>query len=264
MKRVILPERWERVIDLVQERGRVSVEEIAQTLGISAPTVRRDLARIQQRGLVRRTWGGAEPSPRVIPGITFAESRRVHPAEKELIGRVAAGMVESGDCVMVDGGYTTCQLARHLEATPIKVVTNSLDVAQAVANRRDMTLVLLGGEWLPESGTTVGPTTQRQLEDLHADKAFLGANAFSIEGGMGADVELTAQTKKTMIAKAREVIVVADHSKLGASALYRVAPVEAITTLVTDDQADPELLAALRQAGVEVVVAAAEALPHSP
>ncbi|MCC7264992.1 MAG: DeoR/GlpR transcriptional regulator [Candidatus Latescibacteria bacterium] len=166
MKRVILPERWERVIDLVQERGRVSVEEISQTLGISAPTVRRDLARIQQRGLIRRTWGGAEPSPKAMPGITFAESRRVHPAEKELIGRVAAGMVEAGDCVMIDGGFTTCQLARHLEAAPIKVVTNSLDVAQAVASRRDMTLVMLGGEWLPESGTMVGPTTQRQLEDL--------------------------------------------------------------------------------------------------
>ncbi|MCC7264991.1 MAG: DeoR/GlpR transcriptional regulator [Candidatus Latescibacteria bacterium] len=74
---------------------------------------------------------------------------------------------------------------------------------------------------------------------------------------MGADVELTAQTKKTMITNAREVIVVADHSKLGASALYRVAPVEAVTTLVTDDQADPALLDAFRRAGVEVVVASA-------
>lgn len=259
MKRVIVPERWERVIDLVQERGRVSVEEIAQILGISAPTVRRDLARIQQRGLIRRTWGGAEPSPKTMPGITFAESRRVHPREKELIGRVAAGMIKTGDCVMIDGGFTTCQLARNIEASHLKVVTNSLDVAQAIASRRDLTLVMLGGEWLPESGTMVGPTTQRQLEDLYADKAFLGANTFSTEGGMGADLELTAQTKKTMIAKAREVIVVADHYKLGSSALYRVAPVEAITTLVTDDQADPALLDTFRKAGVKVVVASAPA-----
>jgi DeoR family transcriptional regulator, fructose operon transcriptional repressor len=264
MNRVLIPERWERIIDLVHDHGRASVAEIARTLGISTPTVRRDLTRIQQRGLIRRTWGGAEPSPGSLPGITLAESRRVNPGEKERIGRAAARLVERGDCVMIDGGFTTYQLARQLAASEVTLVTNSLDVAQAVAGRRDLTLVMLGGKLLAASGTTVGPTTQKQLGELFADKAFLGANAFSPDGGLCADIELTAETKKAMIRNARETIVVADHSKLGKSALYRVAPAAAIAALVTDDQADEGVLEAFRTAGVEVLVAAAAGRPERP
>ncbi|MFA6110733.1 MAG: DeoR/GlpR family DNA-binding transcription regulator [Candidatus Latescibacterota bacterium] len=257
MSKVLLPERWEKIIALIQNQGRVSVEVIAQALGISSPTVRRDLARIEERGLIRRTWGGAEPSRSVPPGITLAESRRVNPAEKSLIGEVAAGLVRPGECILLDGGFTTYELARQMEASGVTVVTNSLDVARLVAGRREAKLVVLGGELLAASGTLVGPATQRQLAGLLADRAFLGANAFSPETGLCADIELTAETKRAMVAAAREVVVVADHGKLGKSALYRVAPVEAIATLVTDDRVDQATLEAFRGAGVEVIVAAA-------
>ncbi|MFH1568583.1 MAG: DeoR/GlpR family DNA-binding transcription regulator [Gemmatimonadota bacterium] len=261
MSRVIIPERWERIMDLVQDQGRVSVDEIARALGISPPTVRRDLARIQERGLIRRTWGGAEPSPGAHPGITLADSRRVNPAEKTLIGGVAAGLVRPGDSILIDGGLTTYELARQMAAEEVTVLTNSLDVARVVAGRRDARLVVLGGQLLAASGTLVGPATQRHLAGLLADKAFLGANAVSPEAGLCADIEATAETKRAMIAAAREVIVLADHSKLGRSALYRVAPAEGIATLVTDDRADEAALEAFRAAGVEVIVAAAADRP---
>lgn len=255
MKTVIIPERWEKIVELVDRQGRASVDEIARTLGISTPTVRRDLARIQQRGLIKRTRGGAEPSARALPAITLAESRKVNPTEKEAIGRAAVALVLPGDCVMIDGGFTTYQVARHMLASDVKVVTNSLDVAQALASRKDVTLVVLGGELLPVSGTTVGATTVTQLAELVADKAIVGANAFSPEDGLSADTQLTAETKKAMIRNCREVIVVADHTKLGRSALYRVCPVGAVTVLVTDDKADASILEAFREAGVEVTIA---------
>jgi DeoR family transcriptional regulator, fructose operon transcriptional repressor len=251
----MLPERWERIIELVEEQGRTSVEEIAQTLGVSLPTVRRDLAHIQQRGMIKRLRGAAEPCPIARPVITLAESRRVNPLEKELIGSASAALIEPGDCVMIDGGFTTYQVARFLNASDLTVVTNSLDVAQAVATRKDISLVVLGGPLMVESGTTVGPTTERQIAELAADKAILGANAFSHVDGLYADVQLTAEVKKAMIRSCREVIVVADASKLGKSALYKAAPLEAIGTLVTDDKADEELLQAVRSAGTKVVVA---------
>jgi DeoR family transcriptional regulator, fructose operon transcriptional repressor len=259
VKRAMLPERWEKIIELVEEQGRASVGEIAQTIGVSLPTVRRDLALIHQRGMIKRLRGGAEPAERTRPSITLAESRRINPTEKELIGCAAAALIEPGECVMLDGGFTTYQVARYLPGD-LTVVTNSLDVAQAVASRKDVSLVVLGGLLMVESGTTVGSTTERHISELAADKAILGANAFSVADGLCADVQLVAEVKKAMIRSCREIIVVADSDKLGKSALYRVADMEAISTLVTDDKADEETLQAIRDVGVTVVVAVSGAL----
>jgi DeoR/GlpR family transcriptional regulator of sugar metabolism len=254
VKRAMLPERWERIIEVVEERGRASVEEIARAIGVSLPTIRRDLAHIHQRGMIKRLRGAAEPAEHVRPTITLAESRRINPIEKEVIGRAAAALIEPGECVMLDGGFTTYQVARYLPGD-LTVVTNSLDVAQAVAARRDMSLVVLGGQLMIESGTTVGPATERYIHELAADKAILGANAFSPTDGLCADVQLVAEVKKAMVRSCREIIVVADADKLGRSALYRVAPPEAVSTLVTDDRADESIVEAIRAAGVKVVVA---------
>ena len=255
MKRAMLPERWERIIELVEEQGRASVEEIAQTLGVSLPTVRRDLVHIQQRGMIRRLRGAAEPCEIARSVITLADSRRMNPVEKELIGRAAAALIAPSDCVMLDGGFTTYQVARYLSAHDLTVVTNSLDVAQAVAGRKDISLVVLGGLLMVESGATVGATTERQVMELAADKAILGANAFLPDDGLFADMQLAAEVKKAMIRSCREVIVVADASKLCKSALYRAASLEEVGTLVTDDRADEAVLEAIRRAGVKVIVA---------
>ena len=254
LQRTLIPERWERIIQLVEAQGGATIEEIAQSVGISPATVRRDLTHIQERGLIERTRGGAVPGRPVRTGPTLAESRRINPAEKERIGRVAAGLVAPNDLVMMDGGFTTCQTARHLTAAGVTVITNSFDVVQALIARDDVALVMIGGEVSPVSGTTVGPATEQQLVQLIANKAILGADAVSPEEGLSSPVPATAQTKKAMIAASRELIVVADHSKLGEFSLYKVAPVSAITTLVTDDRADEKILDAFRQAGVEVMV----------
>jgi len=255
MRRVVIPERWERIISLVDHQGNVTVEQIAHEIDISPATVRRDLDRIEKRGLIRRTRGGAMPSPRTRIGATLAESRRINPTEKELIGRVAAELVESGDILMIDGGFTTYQVARHLQATDITVVTNSIDVLHVLVGREGITLVLLGGDINLRSGTTVGPFTEYQIQQFNADKVILGADAVSPEEGISVPLSQTAQTKKAMIEHSRELILVADYSKIGKSTLYKVAPAENISTMVTDDKADKEVLDTFRSLGVEVVVA---------
>jgi len=252
----LIPDRWEKILEMVAERGEASVDDISQSLGISFPTARRDLAQLSDRGLISRTRGGAAPAPGVRVGSTLAESRRVNPAEKELIGRAAARMIEPGDCVMIDGGFTTYQVARHITARDVTVITNSLDVANALAGRPAIMLVVLGGELLAVSGTTVGPATERQALEMVADKAFLGANAISVRDGLCSDNQLTTATKRAMIERSKRVIVVADYSKLGGSALYRVAPIERINSVISDDRADPNEVEQLREAGVDVLVAA--------
>ena len=128
-------------------------------------------------------------------------------------------------------------------------------MANALINRDDVTLVIIGGELSRVSGTTVGPTTDSQLALIRADKAIIGANAVSPVEGVSSPNPFTAQTKRTMIHGARDVIVVADHTKLGQLTTYSVAPVESISTLVTDDKADEDILEAFRAAGVEVILA---------
>ncbi|HOE65117.1 MAG TPA: DeoR/GlpR family DNA-binding transcription regulator [Candidatus Hydrogenedentes bacterium] len=258
MQRVLIPERWENIIRLVEKQGGATIEEIAQEIGVSPATVRRDLTHIHARGLIERTRGGAAPGRHVRTGPTLAESRKINPVEKERIGRVAASLVKPNDLVVFDGGFTTCQVARHMTASGVTVITNSLDIVQATIGRNDVTLVLIGGEVCLETGTTVGPQAENMLTHLSAGKAILGADAVSPEEGLSSPISSTAQTKKAMAECARELIVVADYSKLGEFALYRVAPVSAITTLVTDDKAEPKLLDAFRDAGVEVIVATSE------
>ncbi|MHB0999544.1 MAG: DeoR/GlpR family DNA-binding transcription regulator [Armatimonadota bacterium] len=258
MKRRIIPERWEQIIEMLENQGGLSVDQIAQALKVSSATVRRDLALIHQRGLIKRTRGGAEPSPQMREDRTLSESRKINPVEKEIIGAATAELICSGDTLMVDGGFTTYQVARQVSVGDITVVTNSIDVVNAMTNRDDVTLVIIGGELNRTSGTTVGPMTESQLLLLRADKAILGANAISPEEGVSSPNPYTAQTKRAMVRGSREVIVVADHSKLGKLAAYSVAPIESISVLVTDDKANNEILDAFRAAGVEVIVASAE------
>jgi DeoR family fructose operon transcriptional repressor len=240
---------------MVDTRGGASVEEIGRTLGISVATVRRDLARIEARGLVERTRGGATPSQNVALGPTIAESRRVNPAEKEAIGREAARLVNDGDTLMLDGGFTTFQVARHIASKNVSVVTKSFDVVQALLSKDDVSVVMVGGEFDRVSGTAVGSMTNKSLAGFSVAKAILGADAVSVEAGLCSPTPLTADTKKSMNDCAHQLIVVADHSKLGKFALYQVAALGAIDTLVTDDKADVGLLEAFREAGVEVIVA---------
>ena len=255
MQRVLIPERWERIIQLVETQGGATIEEIAQIINISPATVRRDLTHIHERGLIERTRGGAVPGHHVSIGPTLAESRTINPSEKTLIGRAAANLIAPNDILVLDGGFTTCQVARHMTAAGVTVVTNSLDVIQTLLPCNDVTLIMVGGEISRFTGTTIGPSTESMLTQLSASKAILGADAVSPDEGISSPVSSTAQTKKAMIACARELIVVADHSKLGEFALYRVAPVTSITTLVTDNKADPKILDEFRSAGVEVIVA---------
>jgi len=259
---MILPSRWEHIVDFLTAHGQAAVEDIASATGVSPATVRRDLQQLDERGLVERVRGGAKARKHLRQGTTLAESRVIRPTEKESIGRLAATLVDPGDTLFIDGGYTTFQVARFLGEGPLTVVTNSFDVAQALVHRDDVTLVMLGGELSSATGITAGPMTKEQVQALTADKAILGADALSRDGGLGSPVAAIAALKQIMASNARELIVVADHSKLGQRALYRAVPVEAASTLVTDSKADPSVLKELQAAGVKILIAASDEKEH--
>ncbi|MBI2842522.1 MAG: DeoR/GlpR transcriptional regulator [Armatimonadetes bacterium] len=255
METLFVPERWDRIADLLNTQGRATVEELADLLSVSTATIRRDLRHMQRRGIITRTRGGAVKSQQVGLDRSIDESRALYVAEKEKIGSLAASLIEPGDTVIIDGGSTTFQVARNITVSGVTVVTNALDIVSALMPKHDIEVVVIGGMLRRYGGTTIGPTTERELSHLMADKAIIGINAISVSHGLSTPNPLVAEVKQVMIKQSREVIVVVDHTKFGEVALYEVAPIDAVDKIVTDSGISEDQVRHFLEAGVEVMIA---------
>jgi DeoR family transcriptional regulator, aga operon transcriptional repressor len=256
--------RWNALVELLAERGRVTVEEAADTLGVSQATIRRDFDQLSQQQMITRTRGGA-----VASGVSYDLPLRYktarHSAEKQRIGAAAAALVEPGTVVALNGGTTTTEVARALAVRPelnrteagaqLTVVTNALNIANELLMRSQMKVVVAGGVVRPQSFELVGPLGDALLAAINLDLALLGVDAIDSSLGAAAHHEGEAAMNSLMAERADRVVIIADASKLGARAFARVCPIERVKTLVTDSGADPEKLAAFERAGVRVITA---------
>jgi DeoR family transcriptional regulator of aga operon len=239
----------------------MSTQDIAARFGCSPATARRDLQALALAGRIRRSHGGAlalESPPTASPPATAAVDDPGAPvpflAEKQRIARAAAALVKDGEAIGLPGGTTTLELARCLRGRRIGVVTNSLDVARILVAGPRTHIVLVGGVLDRSSAPElVGPLAQMVLSQLHIDTLFVGVNGLSADAGATSNAELEAQTARAMVARARRVVVVTDHSKLGRTAISQVLPASALAMLVTDAAGPSPELDALRMAGVQVL-----------
>ena len=252
---MFVAERWERIAQMLKANGRATVEDVSERLGVSPSTIRRDLRRMHREGLVIRTRGGAIRPEQVSFDRSIAESLTQQKSEMEEIGRFAATLIEAGVTLMIDGGATTLQLAKHLRTNRIVVVTNSFDIVGELKDKDGVSLIMVGGVVRGAFNVTHGPTAITELSRLKADKAIIGINGISAEDGLTAPDPLSAELKASMIGRSREVIVLADHTKIGHVGLCQVAPIGAVDKLITDHKASPEQVAELEEAGVEVLIA---------
>jgi len=247
-------ERRGRILELLGERGAIRVSELAVALGVSEVTVRRDLEDLDARGLLERTHGGA-----VLVGAPPLAPPGGHAAEKRAIGAAAAGLLEPGDAIYLNGGTTTLEVFRHL-AVPCTVITNNLLVAAEPA-RRDVELLLLGGHLRvdPVERTVVGPLAIETLRRTFATRAFLGVGGIALSSGVTTPVAAEAEIARAMIEQTRgEVVVVTDRSKLGAVTNFAIAPLDAIDRLVVDAGIGEDYLDGFSKAGVDVVTASSD------
>jgi len=237
----VLPaQRKARIVQQLQERGFVEIAEISELLAVDRSTIRRDLEKLVETGLARRTRGGALPGPASgLADIPYEVKRIERTAEKEAIGRAAASRVNAGEAVLLDSGSTTYQIALALRRRrDISVVTNDLMVAMCLAESPGVRLVVTGGILLESVFTLVGPRAVQELRELHVDRAFLGADAIHHKSGITNVTFVEVEVKQAMIAAAREVVVVADSSKFEHRALAKVCGLEEIALILTDDQLD--------------------------
>lgn len=252
------PERRERALELIQREGFATTSELADELGVSEMTVRRDLQRLEEMGRVRVVPGGV--SLRSPSGGTDFRLRLItEEAEKRAIARVAAEQASAGAVVGIDAGSTALEVLRHLPRDAgMTVVTHSLPAMNEVAARRDLELMGLGGVLRQEAGSFSGPATVAAVSQIHLDVAFIGATA--LRGGESlCGNPYDAETKRAMREAAKRAVLVVDSEKFGRTAMMRILPVEQFDAIVVDDGLSPGDREELERLDIEVLIARREA-----
>ncbi len=227
-------ERRSRLLDIIRIRGFAALDELVRELGVSESTVRRDLDALEEQGSAKRTHGGVLYSGGMPRLAEFDERQPTNWAAKRAIAATAAGVIEDGETVLLDGGTTTYEVARLLVGRSLQVVTNSLPVANLFASEARTDLVLLGGYVSPRTGVCLGPYANELLGRLHVTTTVLSAAGISEEGLFNAHL-LLAETEQAMLKAASRVMVVADSSKFGRKSLTLVSGLDSIDIFVSDE-----------------------------
>lgn len=251
---MFVEERHRRILDRLRDRGKVTVEELAGQFGVSAPTVRADLAALEARRLLRRTHGGALPPETSLYEPPYAERAVAHAEAKRRIGRAAAERVRAGETVILDAGTTTHEIGLALAATRtgITVVTNALPTAAALMEAPGIDVIVVGGQAQGRRRAVLGPLAVEFLKPFQADRVFLGVSGADLQAGFTAVDFDAVQVKRAMLAHAGEAVVVADASKIGQAAFAHIAPLTAAALLLTDRVVSDETAAAFVEAGLPV------------
>ncbi len=257
VQRLLVAERRRRILELLDEQERVTVNDLARRFRISAVTARGDLDALANTGRIVRSHGGALRGVDPLQDLPLAEKERQHHAEKVRIGRAAAALVRDNETIILDSGTTAMEVARALRTGQVRgltVITNALTIALELGQVRDIGVIVLGGMLRPESASLVGPSAERALRGLNADRLFLGVDGFDLQFGLSTPDVLEAHLNAVMIQVSREVTVVADASKLARRSLSAIAPIKEIHRLVTDRSADGAIVKALKARKVDVVL----------
>ena len=251
---LLVDERRRRICDLLRERGRVTVNALAERFDTSEVTIRHDLAALEAAGALDRTRGGAL-TRRENDDLPIRVKQTLRHAEKVRIARAAAALIRDGETIILDSGTTTAELARQIRTLNVKsinVITNALNIAMLLSDVPTVRLIMLGGILRQESHSLAGHMAEKALDNLQADRLFLGADGLDPEIGLMTPHLPEAQLNARMIEISRQVVTVADASKLMRRNVCVIAKVDQLDLLITDTSAQPEVVAELRRRGVEV------------
>ncbi|MFF3979633.1 DeoR/GlpR family DNA-binding transcription regulator [Streptomyces sp. NPDC055808] len=252
--------RWQALLELLVEQGRLDVDEAATALGVSAATIRRDFDQLAEQQMLVRTRGGA-----LVHGVSYELPLRYKTArqasEKQRIAKAVADLVAPGEAVGLTGGTTTTEVARALAVRPelangspaLTIVTNALNIANELAVRPQFKIVVTGGVARPQSYELTGPLAGGVLNQITMDVAVLGVGAFDVVHGASAHDEDEAGINRLLCERAERVVVAADSTKLGKRTFARICSTAQVGTLVTDTAVSDETVAEFTEAGVTVL-----------
>jgi DeoR/GlpR family transcriptional regulator of sugar metabolism len=251
------PERHKLILEHLRRHGAATLRDLAALTGSSEVTTRRDLRLLEAEGRLHRRHGGAALQHDPADEPTYAAKARVAAVEKAAIADAAAALVQPGDAIVIGPGTTTRALARRLtDRSDLLVVTNSLLVAEALMEAPDVEVHVTGGALRASIHALVGPAAEEALSGYRTRRAFISGNGLTAERGLTTPNPLVASADRALAAAAREVVVLADSTKIGHDTMCQTIPAGDITHLVVDDGADPGELDRLRSLGANVRVAA--------
>lgn len=250
------PERQRQILSLLGKQGRLSVAEIVEQFSISEATARRDLETLASQGKAQRVHGGVIAAEQAPPELPILQREGEQADEKASIGRAAAELIADGETVFLGSGTTVLEAAKHLrDRKNLTVITNSLPVLNALAGIKDITVVSLGGQLRDSELSFIGHITEQALAEVRVDKVVIGTRGISLEHGLTNDYLQETLTDRAILKIGREVIVLADHTKVNRVSTVLLAPLNAMQTFVTDLSAEKKFIQALKKNGINVIVA---------
>jgi DeoR/GlpR family transcriptional regulator of sugar metabolism len=257
---LLAEERRFRISELLSRQRTVSASELIDILGVTAATVRRDLADLERKGLLVRSHGGAvSKSPTTNFQPSYDTLGRTNREEKQAIAAEAARMILDGDTIFLEGSTTVSEVAPRLQhRNRLTVVTNSPLILCQLQRYPEINVMCTGGDLQRDVFYMSGVWAQRSLSEIRVDKAFLGVSGIDPGYGMSTASHAEATIKKAIIQSAKMRIALVDHSKFGKQGFAYVGPVTELTTLITDSGTTPTDLQALKDLGVEVIVTGAK------
>ncbi|WP_377644966.1 DeoR/GlpR family DNA-binding transcription regulator [Oryzobacter terrae] len=250
--------RRQWILQRLQEQEFVAVKELADQFEMTEMSLRRDLNALADKGLLVRVRGGARRARAATMSPRYADAEQRNPQAKAQIARAASEMLEHEKVVFFYSGSTVARVAAAIspaQRAVMTAVTPSLPVVNEVSSWADPHLVVVGGLFLPDYQVFVGPQAVQDLDALSADVAVVGCDGITAEEGLTTPHHLVAEIGTLLVARARKTIVVADSSKIGRRGFTAIAPIADVHTVITDAAADPHELKALRDCGIQVVVA---------
>jgi DeoR family transcriptional regulator, aga operon transcriptional repressor len=252
---MLTEERRRSIVEMLQQDGRVLVNDLARQFRTSLITIRKDLEVLDSQGRIHRTHGGALPvQTEALLDPTLREKEKLHRKEKIRIAAAAAQMVEEGQCVLLDSGTTTTAIAWALkDIGKLTVITNAVNIAAALSGT-NVDVILTGGMLRKNSFSLVGPVAEQALRQLSADILFLGVDGFDTKTGLFTPNLLEAQVNRIMAEISRTTVAVCDSSKFGRRSLCNIMPTTAVSHVITDKKIGKQHLLAIHEAGITVTL----------
>lgn len=252
---MIAVERQNQIIEKLKIDKVVSVHELAGQFNTTDMTIRRDLAALERKGLITRSYGGAVFNEKVGHESEFLTRQGEESEVKSLLGQRAASLVTPGDSIGIDIGTTAIEVAKYVRDIPdLTVITASIPVINELSTARGVHLICTGGELSPKDMSLNGHAATNMLQEYVLDKVFIGVAGISFDHGYTVFNMQDALVKRVLIERALEVIVVADSRKIGLARYASVCPVDAANKIITDSGISDEDRRNFENAGVEVII----------
>ncbi|MDR0806679.1 MAG: DeoR/GlpR family DNA-binding transcription regulator [Enterobacteriaceae bacterium] len=226
--------RLDQIMDFLKSHNLVTVDQLVAAIDASPATIRRDLIKLDEQGVIIRSHGGVTLDRFISNQPTTNEKLHRNQSEKQAIAKYAVSMVKAGDSVVLDAGTTMMEVARNLTHLPLRIITTDLHIALFLSAFKQIEVTIIGGRIDDSSQSCIGDHGRRLLRNIYPDICFVSCNSWSIERGITTPTEEKAGLKQDLIANGRKRILLADSSKYGAYSLFCVTRLDSLTEIVTD------------------------------